>query len=125
MFVTVSSEKFNEILCSSSAWDIIDPGSNEDLKIPKCADQFVRLLDAIKDRYSNLPQPGHQLEFLNLQIELIENFTNQLSQSSLSKNKSILLNAINYLNSVLREWGENVVSLKQKFYFIINNIYVT
>lgn len=102
------------ILISGAPWSFIDPNNLEDLKIPKCADQFIRLLDAIRERYCNLPQPGHQLQFLNLQLELIESFRRRLVQLHNSPvdavSTTIVLNAINYLNSVLREWGENVVS---------------
>lgn len=101
------------ILSSPNAWSFIDPENLEELKIPKCADQFIRLLDAICDRYCNLPQPGHQLQFLNLQLELIENFRRRLVQMHSSPERGIttpnVLNAVNYVNSVLREWGENVV----------------
>lgn len=64
-------------------WELLDPlgfncitSSNtmiidnnlemEELKIPKCADQFIRLLDAIKERYCCLPQPTHQCVFPKL-----------------------------------------------------------
>lgn len=102
------------ILASESAWILIDPNNLEDLKIPKCADQFIRLLDAIRERYCNLQQPGYQLQFLNLQLELIESFRRRLVQLHNSPidhlSTTMALNTINYLNSVLREWGENVVS---------------
>lgn len=102
------------ILSQPNAWIFIDPNNLEDLKIPKCADQFVRLLDAIRERYCNLPQPGHQLQFLNLQLELIEAFRQRLVDLHGDPDENVtttmVLNAINYLNSVLREWGENVVS---------------
>lgn len=41
-------------------WECLDPTNLDELKIPKCADHFIRLLDAIKERYCCLPQPGHQ-----------------------------------------------------------------
>lgn len=82
----------------------------DELKIPKCADQFVRLLEAMKERYCILPQPSHQLQFLSLQIELIDNFRRRLVQLHNSAMVPTLniLNAIFYITSVLREWGENV-----------------
>lgn len=109
----VTTIKMDAILTADSAWIFIDPNNLEDLKIPKCADQFIRLLDAIRERYCNLPQPGHQLQFLNLQLELIENFRRRLVQLHNSStdilSTPMALNTINYLSSVLREWGENVV----------------
>lgn len=82
----------------------------EELKIPKCADQFVRLLEAIKERYCILPQPSHQLQFLQLQVELIDSFRRRLVQLHNAGYVSTLniLNAIFYITAVLREWGENV-----------------
>lgn len=107
-------------MIGSSAATFIDPNNLEDLKIPRCADQFVRLLDAIRERYCNLPQPGHQLQFLNLQLELIENFRRRLHQMHNNNQinavpTTLVLNAINYVNSVLREWGENVVRKQDKW----------
>lgn len=103
------------ILESPTAWAFIDPENLEELKIPNCSDQFIRLLDAICERYSNLPQPGHQLQFLNLQLELIESFRRRLVQMHSNPESGVtttrVLNAINYVNSVLREWGENVVRI--------------
>lgn len=105
----------DEILTKGTPWEFIDPNNLEELRIPKCADQFVRLLDAIRERYCNLPQPGHQLQFLNLQLELIESFRRRLVQLHNSPIDNVkttyILNAVNYLTSVLREWGENVVSI--------------
>ncbi|CAG9801047.1 unnamed protein product [Chironomus riparius] len=82
----------------------------EELKIPKCADQFVRLLEAMKERYCILPQPCHQLQFLKLQIDLIDSFRRRLVQLHNTGYVSTLnvLNAIFYVTAVLREWGENV-----------------
>lgn len=119
-FCLVTTEKMDAILTTGVPWSFIDPDNLEDLKIPKCADQFIRLLDAIRERYCNLPQPGHQLQFLNLQLELIESFRRRLVQLHNSPvdnvSTTMVLNAINYLNSVLREWGEKVVS---KLYLLI------
>lgn len=110
---SVMTDKMDEILQKGSPWESIDPNNLEELRIPKCADQFVRLLDAIRERYCGLPQPGHQLQFLNLQLELIESFRRRLVQLHNSSTDNVktthILNAINYLVLVLREWGENIV----------------
>ncbi|XP_005176930.1 RINT1-like protein isoform X2 [Musca domestica] len=105
------SEKMDMILQAENPWLLIDPNIyDDDLKIPKCADQFIRLLEAIKDRYYSLIQPGHQLQFLSLQLELIDNFRRRLVQlhSSGMVESIPILNAINYIKMVLSEWGENV-----------------
>lgn len=120
--VLVTMDKLDAIFSLSSAWSFIDPCNLEELRIPQCADQFIRLLDAIQERYCNLPQPGHQLQFLNLQLELIEHFRRRLAQlhgdSESGVSTTMVLNAINYINSVLREWGENVVNV---FFFFFNS----
>lgn len=51
-------------IAASSIHSNHDDLNLDELKIPKCADQFVRLLEAIKERYCILPQPIHQLQFL-------------------------------------------------------------
>lgn len=53
-----------------------------------------------------------RLQFLNLQLELIDSFRRRLVQLHNSAEDDVsstkVLNAINYVVSVLREWGENV-----------------
>lgn len=51
-----------------------------------------------------------RLQFLQLQLDLIENFRRRLVQLHNMGHVSTakILNAINYVTSVLREWGENV-----------------
>lgn len=125
-----TSDKMDLILSDdNSPWDMLDPFGFknltsphtaqtmhaqeelelDELKIPKCADQFVRLLEAMKERYCILPQPAHQLRFLELQISLIDNFRRRLVQLHKTSVSTLnILNAIFYISSVLREWGENV-----------------
>uniref|UniRef100_A0A1B0B173 RAD50-interacting protein 1 n=1 Tax=Glossina palpalis gambiensis TaxID=67801 RepID=A0A1B0B173_9MUSC len=107
----ICADKMDAILHAENSWIVIDPNTfDDDLKIPKCADKFVCLLEAIKDRYYSLIQPGHQLQFLDLQLKLIDDFRRRLVQ--LHSNGVIesipILNAINYVKMVLSEWGENV-----------------
>lgn len=94
----------------SAAAMVEDSIELEELKIPKCADQFVRLLEAMKERYCILPQPAHQLRFLELQTELVDSFRRRLVQlhGVSYVNTFNVLNAIFYVTAVLREWGENV-----------------
>lgn len=58
--ILVCTDKMDMMFQSDSPWDFLDPVKMDDYKIPKCADQFVRLLDAIRERYCNLGQPGHK-----------------------------------------------------------------
>lgn len=111
-FFTVASEKMDSILQQETSFECLEPSNTEKLKIPKCADQFIRLLDAIRERYCNLPQPSHRIKFLHLQMELIDNFQRRLVQlhnnSTNNVNTVHILNALNYVIFVLREWGESV-----------------
>lgn len=103
---------FNNITSTTASIAAEDQYETDELRIPKCADQFVRLLDAMKERYCCLPQPAHQLRFLDLQIKLIDDFRTRLVQLyNCGLRTTYILNAIFYVNSVLREWGENVVSM--------------
>uniref|UniRef100_A0A182TWF7 RAD50-interacting protein 1 n=1 Tax=Anopheles melas TaxID=34690 RepID=A0A182TWF7_9DIPT len=104
-----TTDKMDAMLNTADPFELLDPANLDELKIPKCADQFIRLLDAIKERYCCLPQPSQQLQFLELQLELIDNFRCRLLQLyNDGVNPTKILNALNYLTSVLREWGENV-----------------
>lgn len=53
------------------------------------------------------------MQFLNLQLGLIDSFRRRLVQLHNSTEDDVsstkVVNAINYVVSVLREWGENVV----------------
>lgn len=114
------------MLKTGTPWEFIDPSNMDEMKIPKCADQFIRLLFAIKERYCILTDVEHQLKFLNLQLELIDSFRRRLVQlhgstiDNVSSTK--VLNAINYLNSVFKEWGESVVSATKTIQIIFFQI---
>lgn len=106
----VSYRRINEILNSNESWSFIYPDPLEDeMKIPMCADHFIRLLDAIKKRYCILVEKEHQLKFLTLQNELIEKFTFHLMEIEQNNEIKIvkILNAIQYIITVLSELSEN------------------
>lgn len=66
-----------------------------------------------------------RLQFLNLQIDLIEDFRRRLvqlhnSQDDIMRVKTTqILNTVNYVTSVLREWGESVVDILISSIFLI------
>lgn len=109
---TFVADKMDYIVQAKGAFELLEPSNEEKLKIPRCSDQFIRLLDAIKERYSNLPQPRHRLQFLELQLELIHTFQRQLMEllddPETDVNTVQVLNALNYVIFVLSEWGESV-----------------
>lgn len=119
-----ATEKMDSILSASTAWQKIDPYDTDEMKITECADGFLTLLITICDRYKHLPQPGHRLQFLELQLELIDDWRVRLLQLLHQEHchdplKSLIpkiLNSLNYVSSVLIEWGVTVHYLQLNFF---------
>jgi hypothetical protein len=68
------------------------------------------------DRYKPLPDPVAKVQFLGLQLELLEDFRIRLVQVMKEAAHhptghiyTAVLNAIHYIVQVLREWNELVV----------------
>lgn len=72
-FFTDATEKIDTVLASDDAFAPVASDIDE-MKITVCADMFVTLLQTIMERYEALPQPGHRLQFLELQLELLDDF---------------------------------------------------
>ncbi|XP_065221188.1 RAD50-interacting protein 1 [Planococcus citri] len=107
-----AEKRMDDMLNSPTAWTIVT--EDENCKVTECADKFVILLSTITDRYSPLPQPGHRMQFLDLQLDLIDEFRLRLVQLKrddytdvLSSDLPAILNTIHYLSSVLMEWSTN------------------
>ncbi|XP_075973425.1 RAD50 interactor 1 [Anticarsia gemmatalis] len=103
------------------------------LWVPRAADWFVTLLRTIEDRYALLPQPGHRLQFLELQLELVEEWRIRLTQlmsaaieslhvdSFLSAGSSshpltAVINAAHHTRTVLLQWAHSLHYLQLHFY---------
>ncbi|CAB3253495.1 unnamed protein product [Arctia plantaginis] len=103
------------------------------LWVPRAADWFVSLLRTIEDRYAFLPQPGHRLQFLELQLELVEEWRIRLTQlmsaaletlhveSFLSSGSSshpltAVINAAHHTRAVLLQWAHSLHYLQLHFY---------
>ncbi|CAH0394895.1 unnamed protein product [Bemisia tabaci] len=106
--------KLDSILESKTAWTNLSSDDDDELKVTECADCFLTLLSTITERYSALPQPRHKLEFLNLQLDLIDEFQRRLSQEISLFNEEVLnmkaisiINSINYICDVFLDWGTN------------------
>ncbi|KAI4876051.1 hypothetical protein NFI96_030100 [Prochilodus magdalenae] len=114
-------EKVDAMLSAEGAWssqykDITDM---DELKAPDCAETFMTLLLVITDRYRSLPSPQAQLSFLALQRELVDDFRLRLTQVMKEESRQPLgprycaiLNAANYISTVLSDWGDNVFFLQ-------------
>ncbi|XP_045448874.1 RAD50-interacting protein 1 [Melitaea cinxia] len=99
--------------------------------VPRGADWFVSLLKTIEDRYTVLPQPGHRLQFLELQLELIEEWRIRLTQlisaaaSTLKLNTFLIsgthpiiaiVNTAHYTRTVLLQWAHSLHYLQLHYY---------
>ncbi|XP_067420575.1 RAD50-interacting protein 1 isoform X3 [Emydura macquarii macquarii] len=114
-------EKMDSILSSEAAWvsqykDITDV---DEMKVPDCAETFMTLLQVITDRYKNLPTASRKLQFLELQKDLVDDFRIRLTQvmkeetrASLAFRYCAILNAVNYIATVLADWADNVFFLQ-------------
>ncbi|XP_062071414.1 RAD50-interacting protein 1 [Lepus europaeus] len=114
-------QKMDSMLSSEAAWvsqykDITDV---DEMKVPDCAETFMTLLLVITDRYKNLPMASRKLEFLELQKDLVDDFRIRLTQvmkeesrASLGFRYCAILNAVNYISTVLADWADNVFFLQ-------------
>ncbi|XP_072749487.1 RAD50-interacting protein 1 [Anoplolepis gracilipes] len=118
-----ATEKMDAILGSSTAWEKLASPDIDDMKVTECADAFLTLLTTISDRYKHLPQPGHRLQFLELQLELIDDWRVRLLQllhenceDPLSSLMPHILNTLHYVATVLEEWGVTAHFLQLQFF---------
>ncbi|XP_060052371.1 RAD50-interacting protein 1 isoform X2 [Erinaceus europaeus] len=114
-------QKMDSMLSSEAAWvsqykDIADV---DEMKVPDCAETFMTLLLVMTDRYKNLPTASRKLQFLELQKDLVDDFRIRLTQvmkeetrASLGFRYCAILNAVNYISTVLADWADNVFFLQ-------------
>ncbi|KAG7496949.1 RAD50-interacting protein 1 [Solea senegalensis] len=114
-------EKMDAMLSAEGAWSsqYKDISDMDELKAPDCAETFMTLLQVITERYRALPCPSAQLKFLGLQRELVDDFRIRLTQVMKEESRCPLgarycaiLNAVNYISTILSDWGDNVFFLQ-------------
>ncbi|KAK2858701.1 hypothetical protein Q5P01_003321 [Channa striata] len=114
-------EKMDAMLSAEGAWSsqYKDISDMDELKAPDCAETFMTLLQVITERYRGLPCPSAQLKFLGLQRELVDDFRIRLTQVMKEESRCPLgarycaiLNAVNYISTILTDWGDNVFFLQ-------------
>lgn len=114
-------EKMDAMLSAEGAWSsqYKDINDMDELKAPDCAETFMTLLQVITERYRALPCPSAQLKFLGLQRELVDDFRIRLTQVMKEESRCPLgvrycaiLNAVNYISTILADWGDNVFFLQ-------------
>ena len=86
-----------------------------------CADMFVTLLQTITERYECLSQPGHQMQFLDMQLELLDDFRVRLLQIANAEDGDVvdsklpmIANSFYYVESVLSDWGSMLVCVSSR-----------
>ena len=102
-------EKLDNVLTSQAAW-IPDIGDN---LVPSAAQSFLAVLLSVTERYKYLPLSQHRLQFLHLQLELLEDFRLRLVQLLRSENEEPLqsnlcpiLCTVHHLVTILNNWAE-------------------
>ena len=114
------------LLISDKAWTCVSGDSSEaedEVRLTECGEGFLQMLLAITDRYKILPQPGHKLQFLDLQLELLDEFRIRLLQlarqdkfhelfaNRSSPNISPILNTLTAVINVLEDWTDLPVTI--------------
>ncbi|KAK4308919.1 hypothetical protein Pmani_019414 [Petrolisthes manimaculis] len=101
-------EVMDEVLSGADAW-----GEGEGGEAAHCGQQLLLLLQGITDRYKRLPQPGHRLQFLELQLDLIDDFRVRVLQVMKSEKRDPLtshypaiLNTVHHIAATLRDWAD-------------------
>ncbi|XP_046389065.1 RAD50-interacting protein 1 [Ischnura elegans] len=120
-----AGEKMDQILFSETAWQPLGSKEFDDMKVTECGDSFLSLLMTITDRYKNLPQPGHRLQFLDLQLFLLEDFRMRVLQQLHTAREdpfglslSAILNTLAYISHVLQDWSDTPHFLQLQFYMM-------
>lgn len=117
-------EKMDAMLSDLLQTEIVmEPSEIEEFKIMPFAEIFITLLQTITERYEGLPQPGHRLQFLELQLELLDDFRVRLLQLGNAENDegidskiTIIANTTHYIENVLIDWGQMLHFLNLYYY---------
>ncbi|XP_071948017.1 RAD50-interacting protein 1-like [Antedon mediterranea] len=118
-------EKIDALLSDPDAWrcQYKDINDGDDLKVPQCAESFVTLLSVITDRYKTVPFPTNQLQFLVLQLDLLDDFRVRLLQvakqeayNPLSNVYCAIINSVNYVIRVLEDWSDQLFFLQLQYH---------
>jgi hypothetical protein len=109
-------EKMDAMLSSDTAWlstsDVEFDGATV-LYVTEVAEKFAKTLLAMTDRYNILPQREHRFQFLDLQLELLEDFRirmlqmkNEFEDQPLGESFCGVLNTVHYVTLILEDWED-------------------
>ncbi|KAG0728928.1 RAD50-interacting protein 1 [Chionoecetes opilio] len=115
-------EVMDELVSSDGAWEVEESGGGG-RETARCGDKVILLLQGITDRYKRLPQPGHRLQFLELQLELLDDFRVRLvqvmkgeRQDPLTSHYPAILNTTHYLSQTLADWSDLPFFIEMQYY---------
>ena len=102
-------EKLDRVVCDEAAWQC-EVGDN---LVPAAAQSFLSVLLSVTERYKYLARPRHRLTFLELQLQLLEDFRVRLVQLVRSGTEEPLrasfcpiVVTVQHLVHVLASWAE-------------------
>ncbi|QQP38006.1 RAD50-interacting protein 1-like, partial [Caligus rogercresseyi] len=100
-------EKLDRILLDDSAWCESESVS----KVSVCAAKFIVLLTCMNDRYRNIGVPELQMEFIELQKELLEDLRLRFVQISReeqgrSNKYCLILNSARHIVCSVSQWSD-------------------
>ena len=111
-------EKLDTVLCGEGAWET----ELGDGLIPRAAESFLAVLLSVTERYKFLTASQHRLQFLELQLQLLEDFRLRLVQllrseqeEPLQSNLCPILCTVHHLVQVLTNWGETPFFLQLEY----------
>jgi len=111
-------EKLDTVMCGEGAWE----SELGDGLIPRAAESFLAVLLSVTERYKFLTASQHRLQFLELQLQLLEDFRLRLVQlgrseqeEPLQSNLCPILCTVHHLVQVLTNWGETPFFLQLEY----------
>jgi len=121
-----ATDKMDAILASPTVWNLQygDQGDVDEMRVTECAESFMMLLLTITERYKVLAGAAHRLQFLNLQLELIDDMRVRLlqllksepSDSTTDSHYCAILNTVEYITVVMKEWSDLPFFLQLQYY---------
>jgi len=111
------------LFSSATAWNrVLTPGPTE------IGELFVMMLRFVVDRFAHLRQPGQKIQFVQLLIEILDDFRIRCLQVWKSKpavdNLDFLVaETLGYVHGVLEEWENSPVSKASKHSDSMSNNY--
>ena len=103
-------EKLDSVLAGGEAAWQLEPGEGQ---VSRAADSFLAILLSVTERYKYLAVSQHRLDFLELQLQLVEDFRLRLVQLMRSEQEDPLVSnfcpilcTVDHLTGVLGTWAE-------------------